>query len=306
MASAYGGPEVLHILEVDPGHPGPGQVLLEIRAAGVNPSDWKQYSGVWGTDPANLPMFLGNEAAGVVLAIGEGVDGFGVGDEVIAYRAPGAYSDRLVVPVEALVHKPAAMSWEKAGGLMVAGATAAHTLAATGVGTGDTVLIHGASGGVGAMAVQLAKARGARVIGTGAQVNHEYLTDLGATPVAYGTGLVDRVRALAPHGISAAIDAAGTVEALDTSVALVKDRHRIATIAGFAYGARLGVQRLGSGPGADPGTEVRLGARERLVRLWEAGKLDVRVGAVYHLADVGRAHRAGIDGRVQGKIILVP
>lgn len=294
------------MVDVDPGVPGPGEVLLEVRAAGVNPADWKAYSGAWGTDPAKLPIRLGHEAAGVVVAVGPGSSEFEVGDEVIAYPVVGAYAGRVVVPVESLVPKPCALSWEKAGGLMVSGVTAAHTLVATGVGAGDTVLVHAASGGVGAMIVQLAHAKGARVIGTAGPVNHEYLTDLHATPVAYGPGLVDRVRALAPHGVTAAIDAAGTDEALDSSVALVGNRRRIATIAGFAHGARLGVQLLGGGAGADAGTSIRLAARPRLVRLWEAGRLDVRIGATYHLADAARAHRAGIDGRVQGKIILLP
>ena len=306
VATAYGGPEVLRLVDVDPGVPGPHEALLEVRAAGVNPSDWKSYSGAWGTDPDRLPMRLGFEAAGVVVAVGREVLDVEVGDEVIAYPVSGAYANRVRVAASALVPKPSAMSWEKAGGIMVAGVTAAHTLTATGVGAGDTVLVHGASGGVGAMIVQLAHAKGARVIGTAGTVNHEYLTDLHATPVAYGPGLVERVRALAPHGVTAAIDAAGTDEALDSSVALVGNRGRIATIAGFARGAQLGVQLLGGGAGADPGTDVRHAARPRLVRLWEAGRLDVRIGATYHLADAARAHRAGIDGRVQGKIILLP
>ena len=306
VATAYGGPEVLHLVNVDPGSPGPGQVLLEVRAAGVNPSDWKQYSGAWGTDPSRLPMRLGHEAAGVVRAVGPDVSDVEVGDEVIAYPASGAYADRILVKATSLVRKPASMSWDKAAGLMVAGVTAAHTLAATGVGAGDTVLEHGASGGVGAMVVQLAHAKGARVVGTAGPVNHEYLSDLHATPVAYGPGLADRVRRAAPGGISAAIDVAGTHEALDASVSLVPNKRRIATIAGHGYGAALGVQLLGGGEGADPGTEIRLKARSSLIRLWEAGHLDVRVGGVYLLADVARAHRAGIDGRVQGKIILHP
>lgn len=306
VATAFGGPEVLDVVEVDPGVPGPGEVLVEVRAAGVNPSDWKAYSGAWGTDPGLLPLRLGQEAAGVVLAVGEGAEGVSVGDEVIAYRVRGAYADAIVVPVEALVAKPVTMGWEKAAGLMVTGATAAHTLAATRVGAGDTVLVHGASGGVGAMIVQLARAKGARVIGTADPSNHEYLVDLGAVPVGYGPGLVDRVRAVAHGDLTAAIDVSGTREALDTSVTLIRDRRRVATVAGFGYGAQLGVKLLGNGPGADPGTQIRAAARAQLVRLVEAGRLNVRVGATYPLVEAARAHRAGIEMRVQGKIILVP
>ncbi len=306
VATAFGGPEVLDVIRVTPGPPGPGEVLLDVRAAGVNPADWKQYSGAWGTDPAQLPIRLGHEAAGVVVAVGDEPDdvALGVGAEVIAYHAPGAYADRIVVPRSALLPKPASMSWQKAAGLMVSGVAAVHTLAATRVGAGDTVLVHGASGGVGAMVVQLARARGARVIGTADPANHEYLVDLGAVPVGYGPGLVDRVRAAARGNLTAAIDVSGTREALDVSVTLVRDRRRVATIAAMAYGAQLGVKVLGNGPGADPGTQIRDAARGTLIRLVEQGKVDVRVGATYQLADAARAHRAGIEGRVQGKIIL--
>lgn len=306
VAKAYGGPEVLHLAIEPTPQPGTGEVVVEVRAAGVNPADWKAYSGAWGTDPAALPIRLGYECAGVVSSLGPGTEGVAVGDEVIVYPAKGAYAERIIARTTSLVPKPARMSWAKAAGLMVTGVTAVHTLTATKVGAGDTVLVHGASGGVGAMVVQLAHARGARVIGTAAPENHGYVTDLGAQPVAYGRGLVDRVRTVAGHGITAAIDTAGTEEALNTSVELVSDRRRVATIAGFAHGSRLGVQLLGSGPGNDPGTEVRLAARVTLTRLWEAGRIDVRVGGTFHLADAAKAHRAGIEGRMQGKIILIP
>lgn len=305
VATAYGSPDVLRLVEVDPGRPGRGEVLLEVRAAGVNPADWKAYSGAWGTDPSRLPLRLGFEVAGVVLEVGDGVEEVDPGDEVIAHPVTGGYAQRLVVPAASVLPKPCAMPWDKAAALMVAGTTAAHTLLATGVGAGDTVLVHGASGGVGAMVVQLARRKGARVIGTAGPANHEYLTDLGATPVAYGPGLVERVRAIAPT-ITAAVDAAGTAEALDSSVTLVGSPRRVATIAGFEHGARLGVQLLGHGSGADPGTAVRRAARARLVDLWESGHLDVLVGATYHLTDAARAHRVGMDGRVRGKLVLLP
>ena len=234
VATSYGGPEVLDIVEIDPGRPGPGEALLEVKACGVNASDWKRYSGAWGTDPTALPIRLGQECAGVVLEVGPDVEGVAPGDEVIAYRVSGAYADRLVVPVTALTPKPASMSWEKAAGLMVTGATATHALTATKVGAGDTVLVHGASGGVGSMIVQLARAKGARVIGTADPSNHEYLVDLGAVPVGYGPGLVDRIRAASRGELTAAIDVSGTREALDASVTLIRDRRRVATIVGIA------------------------------------------------------------------------
>lgn len=306
VATAYGGPEVLSLIDVDPGEPGPGQVLLEVRAAGVNPADWKSYTGAFGTDPAKLPLRLGYEAAGVVLRVGADVDSLAPGDEVIANRASGAYAERLLVRAASCVRKPPGLSWEKAGGLMLAGTTAMHTVVATRVGTGDTVLVHGAAGGVGSMVVQIARARGARVIGTASPSNHEYLMDLGVTPVTYGPGLADRVRSAAGGTVDAAIDTVGTNEALDVSVAVVADRKRVATIAGFAHGAALRVLVLGNGPGADPGTEIRDAARLKLVDLVTAGRLDVRIGATYRLADVARAHVAGMAGKVNGKQILLP
>ena len=306
VATAYGGPEVMSLIHVEEGAPGPGQVLVEVRAAGVNPADWKSYTGAFGTDPARLPIRLGSEAAGVVLQVGPDVEGISRGDNVIAHRAPGAYAELLIAPAANTVRKPASMSWEKAGGLLLAGSTAMHTIVATRVGTGDTVLVHGAAGGVGSMAVQIARARGARVIGTASHANHEYLVDIGATPVTYGPGRADRVRAAAGGDVDAAIDTVGTNEALDVSVALVHDRRRIATIAGFAHGARLRVQLLGNGPGADPGTAIRDAARRQLVDLVLAGRLDVRIAGTYRLADVARAHRAGIAGQASGKMVLVP
>ena len=306
VATSYGGPEVLDVIELDPGHPGTGEVLLDVRACGVNASDWKRYSGAWGTDPGDLPIRLGHECSAVVAAVGQGVEGVQVGDEVIAYRVAGAYSDRLVAAATALTPKPASLTWEKAAGLMVTGATAVHALSATKVGAGDTVLVHGATGGVGSMIVQLARAKGARVIGTGDPSNHEYLVDLGAVPVGYGPGLVDRLRKASHGEVTAAIDVSGTREALDASVSLIRDRRRVATIAGFSYGAALGITLLGNGPGADPGVEIRQAARAKLTALVEQGRLDVRVGATYPLHEAARAHRAGIEMRVQGKIILIP
>ena len=306
VATAYGGPEVLSMIDIHPGEPGPGEVLLQVRAAGVNTIDWKVYTGAYGTEASKLPLSLGQEAAGTVLSVGPDVTHVARGDDVIAYRAPGAYAEQLIVRATAVVPKPEALSWEKAGGLLLAGGTAMHTVVATRVGPGDTVLVHGAAGGVGSMVVQIARARGARVIGTASLVNHEYLVDIGAIPVVYGPGLAGRVREHARSGVTAAIDTVGTPEALDTSVELVADRQRIATIANFARGAVLRVQLLGGGPGADPGNEIRAKARQTLVDLVVAGKLDVRIAATYRLADAAKAHRAGIAGHARGKMILLP
>lgn len=305
VATAYGGPEVLAVVETDPGSPGAGEVLLDVKAAGVNPADWKTYNGTWGSDPAKLPLRLGLEVAGVVAAVGPDVTGLDVGDEVIGWPVRGAYADRVLVKAETLVAKPSSLEWAPAGGLLLTGTTAWHAVVAVHAGAGDTVLVHGASGGVGAMVVQLARMRGARVVGTASSGNHEHLVALGALPVTYGPGLADRVRSVAPH-VTAAIDTVGTDEALDVSLELVGDRHRVATVANFQRGPALGIQVLGHGPGADPGTTVRADARRRLVEMAGDRRLHVHVGATYHLSDVARAHRAGIDGVVRGKIVLVP
>jgi NADPH:quinone reductase-like Zn-dependent oxidoreductase len=310
VASAFGGPEVLLVIDEPTGLPGPGQVLLDVRAAGVNPVDYKVYSGAFGTDPARLPIRLGLEAAGVVSAVGAGAEGTAgpvrVGDDVIVYPVQGAYAGQVVVAASSVVPKPPSLSFEQAAGLLLAGATAVHALTAVGVGRGDTLAVHGAAGGVGIMAVQLAVDAGARVIGGAAADSRACLRELGAEPVAYGDGLVERIRALAPNGVDAAIDLVGTDEAVDASAALVADRSRLASIASFQRGAALGFKLLGAGPGADPGTAIRAAARFELVRQVEAGKLRVRVAGTYPLREAAAAHRELLSGHTHGKLVLIP
>lgn len=312
VAVSYGGPESLRVVEVELGEPGPGEVVLDVRAAAVNPIDWKSYSGAFGSDPARLPMRLGHEVAGVVTAVGPGPRWLSVGDEVIAWPVTGGYARRLVVPELATVRKPADLAWDAAAGLLLAGTTAVHTLTATRVGPGDVVLVHGGSGAVGRMVVQLAALRGARVVATGSPSSHESLHALGAVPVAYGPdadALVGRVRAASAHlgaPVTVAIDTVGSDEALDASVALVADRARIATIAGFARAPGLGILMLGGGPGADPGTAVREGARAQLVELATDGTLEVHVARTYPLEEASRAHADGRTAHPQGKLVLHP
>jgi NADPH:quinone reductase-like Zn-dependent oxidoreductase len=229
-----------------------------------------------------------------------------VGDEVIAYRAAGAYAAELVVPAAAVVPKPAALSWEQAGGLLLTGATAVHALETVHVADGDTVLIHGGAGGVGLFAVQLAVARGARVVATASPRNHDLLARLGATPVAYGDGLAERVRAAAPDGVDAAVDTVGTDEAVDVSLALVADRERIVSIAAFARAPKEGIKLIGGGPGADPGEEIRAAARLQLTAAVEAGGLEVVVARAYPLAEAAAAHRESQGAHGAGKIVLTP
>lgn len=309
VATAFGGPEVLSVVEQPTGQPGPGEALLEVRAAGVNPADWKTVSGGFGTDPSRLPLRLGYEVAGVVTAVGPDAVGpagpVSVGDEVIGWRVHGGYASELVVPAAVLVPKPRTLDWPQAAGLLVTATTAVHALTAVEVGGGDTVLVHGASGGVGLMLVQLGAERGARVIGTTGS-GSELVRRLGGEPVRYGDGLADRVRDLAPDGVTASVDAVGTDEALDVSLELVASRRRIATVANFGRASEAGVQVLGGGPGADPGTDVREGARLQLTELAASGRLEVVVAATYPLEQVADAFRDGMTGHTHGKLVLLP
>ena len=306
VATAFGGPEVLSSVAATAPAPSAHEVTVQVRAAGINPIDYKLYSGAFGSDPAQLPMRVGLEAAGVVTAVGEGATA-AVGDEVIVYGdgATGLYASEVTVPDTALTPKPARLGWEPASGLLLAGVTAAHTLAATAIKDGDTVLVHGVAGSVGLLVAQLAIHRGARVIGTAAPARHDALRAYDIEPVAYGEGLADRVRALAPDGVSAAIDTVGTDEAVDVSLELVEDRARIASIAAFGR-ADSGITLLGNGPGADPGTEIRNAARAELAALAGEGKLAVVVAATYPLSEASAATAFVAEGHAGGKVVLLP
>jgi len=311
VAGAYGGPEVLEIIDETVKPPGSEQVQIEVRAAAVNVWDVKSYSGSFGDDPAKLPMRLGAEASGVVTAVGENAVGpsgpISIGDEVIAYEGvSGAYASQLVVPASAVIAKATALSWEQAAGLMLTGVAAVHLATATGISSADTVLIHAASGGVGLMATQIALARGAAVVGTGFPATHETLRSLGAVPVEFGDGLADRVRLAAPGGITAALDCIGTDEALNVSLELVADHSRIATIVNFDGALRTGIKALGYGPGADPGSEIRSAARLELAALAAQGKVHVVVDRTFPLTEARAAHEYIAAGHAKGKVILVP
>lgn len=310
VATAFGGPEVLSVVDVEVPAPGPGQVVIDVKAAGVNPADVKSYRGDWGRDPAKLPMRLGSEVAGVVSAVGPDAIGpagpVSVGDYVIAYRVVGGYAEQVLAPASVVVPRPKNLTWEQAGCLLLSGVTAVHALTAADVKHGDTVLVHGAAGGVGLMAVQLASLFGATVIGTASEHNHDHLRGLAVVPTTYGPGLADRVRAIAPHGIDAALDLVGTDEALDVSLELVPDRRRVVTIANFTRGPKEGVKVLGGGPGADPGDDVRAVARLPLVDAVRRGDLHVAIERAFPLEDVAAAHEQLMAGHNLGKLVLVP
>ena len=299
----FGGPEQLMVSEVPTPLPGPGEVRVAVRAIGVNPIDWKIYGGRIGRDRDALAN-IGFELAGVVDAVGDDVERWAVGDDVIATQVPGnAYTDAAVVPAAGLIAKPEGLSWELAASVPVAGATAAHAVEAAGVGDGGTLLVHGAAGGVGGLVVQLARRRGARVIATASERNHKYLRSLGAEPVTYGEGLGDRVRALAPDGVDAAVDTVGTDEAIDVSLDVVGDPRRVVSTA--AYQRRDdGIVLIGGG--GDPGTEIRDAARPQVARLLATGELTLPIQATYSLEATAEAHRAGLTGHTRGKLVIVP
>jgi glutamate-1-semialdehyde aminotransferase/NADPH:quinone reductase-like Zn-dependent oxidoreductase len=312
VAVEYGGPEVLDVLQVSAREPGPGEVVIEVRASGINPVDAKFMSGGrGGRDPERLPLRLGYEASGVVTAVGGGAlvgadeQPVSVGDEVVAFRIGGAHASEVTVPAKDVLQKPTSLSFERAAGLLLVSATAFHALEAVTVVPGDTVVIHGGAGSVGRAAIQLALRRAARVIATAAPGRHAELRELGAEPVAYGPGVEGRIRALADQ-VDAAIDTVGTQEALDVSLALLADPGRLVTIANGPAVQAAGGVAIGGGPGADPGTELRDLARAELVRLAAAGELVVPVVATYPLEEAQAAYELLAQGHAGGKIVLVP
>ena len=290
----FGGPEVLEIVDLPDPHPGPGQVRIEVRAAGVNPSDWKKRRGLM---DGELPQTMGYEAAGVVDELGEGVGDVAVGDRVFGFSADGAAQAELAV-LSCYAPIPPSLDFPGAAALPVAIETAARALDQLGVGGGGTLLVNGASGSVGSAAVQLAVVRGARVIGTASPANHDYLRSLGAEPVAYGEGLAGGVRALAPGGVDVALDVAGS-GVLPELIELAGGAGHVVTLADFIGAREYGV-RFSSG---DAGRAVHaLGEIDALI---ESGRFSLPVAQTFPLAEVAQAHRISEQGHVRGKLVLL-
>lgn len=296
----YGTPEVLRVVDVEPPAPGPTQVRIAVRAAGVNPIDWKILGGYMRElMPLELPAGVGSDVAGVVDAVGSEVTEWAVGDEVLGRSTTGSFADLALAEAAELVRKPEDVSWEVAGSLAGAGGTAYTVLGKLGVKAGDTLLIHAAAGGVGTFAVQLAKAQGVNVIGTAGVSNHEYLRSLGATPVTYGDGLLDRVRAAAPDGVDAVLDASGRGE-IPLSIELTGDPARVLTLVAFDQAAT-GIQVHVGGSGSELGAALR-----ELATLVAQGRLTVSISETYPLTEAGAALSASTTGHVHGKLVVVP
>ena len=294
---AFGGPEVLRTIECARPRPGPGQLRVRVRAAGLQPLDAQLRAGrvVDGFFPLRFPQQLGSAFAGVVDALGIGIDDFTIGDEVLGWAVLSCHAEYVVVSPAQIVAKPPTMSWSAAGALSASGQVALAALRTLNVGRGDTLLVHGAAGGVGSMAVQLARRRGATVIGSASAANHAYLRELGALAVPYGDALVDAVRALAPAGVDAALDCSGH-GALEASIALGIDRAHIATLCDADGARRLGLRRLQ--------TRRSLVALNELVDLHDAGALRVHVRRRVRLDELGDAHRELDSGHGRGKLVL--
>lgn len=295
----YGPPEVMRVVERLPPWPGRGQVRVRIQAAGVQPADCAARSG-WsarrrraGRPP--LPQTLGNEFSGVVDAVGEGVEGFALGDAVLGWAMAAAYAEHVVVGAEQLAHKPASVGWYPAAVMPVSGQTAYAALRALNVGPDDTLLVLAGAAGIGSFAVQLGRLWGATVVATDSEANLDYLRSLGAIPVADGPWLARRIRSAAPQGITAALDAAGG-QALDVAIELVRDRHRVATLVDTGRAEELGVLAVRSQPGTE---QLR-----KLLSLHAEGRLQVHISHAFPLEKAVDAHRLLETRRVRGKVVL--
>lgn len=299
--SRFGGPDVLELSELPDPPVGADTVLVRARAAGVNPVDAKVRAGALEHAlPHHFPLVPGWDVAGVVEAVGAGVFEFAVGDEVVGYVLRdhvqhGTYAELVPAPVRTAVTRPRSVSWEEAAGLPLAGLTAWQALRAATVTDGDVLLVNAAAGGVGHLAVQIARASGARVIGTASEANFEFLRGLGAEPVAYGEGLVDAVRELAPDGVDAALDMAGG-DSLTAAAQLVRDPDRLVSVIDPAAVRRTGGRYVFVRPDRND--------LASLVRLVEDGRVRVEVSSTFPLERAAEAHRRIEEGHGRGKVVL--
>ncbi|MCU1423761.1 MAG: quinone oxidoreductase [Microbacteriaceae bacterium] len=293
----FGPPSVLRIENIDAPLPKPGKVRIAVRAAGLNPSDYKTREGMtMGSAAFSFPAGVGRELAGVVEKLGQGVTSLAVGDEVFGNVVSGAVATLAVTNPDNMARKPAGLDWVTAGGLALAGQTAHDAVASQRVTADDTVLVSAAAGGVGVIIAQLARLAGATVIGTASAANHEFLEGLGVIPVAYGHGLADRVRAVAPAGVSVVFDQHGR-ETVEAAIDLGVPRTRINSIA--MDPEEFGIERVGRGP-------INTQTLETLARLVVEGSLVIPIEATYPIAETRQAFEHLESGHLRGKIVIVP
>jgi NADPH:quinone reductase-like Zn-dependent oxidoreductase len=292
----YGGPEVVEVGDVPEPHAGPGQVRIAVRAASVNPIDWKIFRGMMaGGQPLEGVGRLGFDAAGVVDEVGEGVTGVAAGDEVFG-KGDGVAAELAVL--DSWAAKPAGVDWATAAASGVAGETGERGLSLLGVGAGTTVFVDGGAGGVGAVAVQLAAARGARVIASAGERNQDYLRELGATPVVYGEGVADRVRAAAGGTVDAGLDVVGRTPVRDL-IGLVADPAQVVTIANFDVGDS--GARLTTGGTAEEATA----SLEQVATLLGSGALTIETRS-FPFEQAREAYGISLGGHLRGKLVLTP
>ena len=293
---AYGDPEVLEWGEAPDPHPGPGQIRVAVRAASVNPIDWKAFSGLMsGGEPMAGTGYLGYDAAGVVDEVGDGVTGVSVGDDVFGR---GRNTQAEYALLDSWAAKAPSIDWAVAAAAGVAGETAERGLRLLDVKAGDTLFVDGGAGGVGAVTVQMALARGARVIASASEANHDYLREIGATPVLYGQGLAERVRAAAGGPVDAVFDVAGKTPVEDL-ISLASEPSQVLSVANFAAG-RAGARVTGGGADSRP-----MRALAQVADLLAQNKLVIKV-QTFPFDRAAEAYRISQAGHLRGKLVLVP
>jgi NADPH:quinone reductase-like Zn-dependent oxidoreductase len=294
--TVYGGPEVLEWAEAPDPHAGPGQVRIAVRAASVNPIDWKAFSGAMsGGEPMAGTGYLGSDAAGVVDEVGQGVTGVAVGDEVFGR---GRNTQAEYALLDSWAAKPPSIDWAVAAAAGVAGETSERGLRLLDVKAGDTLFVDGGAGGVGAATVQMALGRGARVIASASEANHDYLREIGATPVRYGQGVAERVRAAAGGPVDAVFDVAGKTPVEDL-ISLAPEPSQVLSIANFAAG-KAGARVTGGGADSRPMEALAL-----VADLLAQNKLVIKV-QTFPFDRAAEAYRISQGGHVRGKLVLIP